>query len=256
MTDFSGQQLRGSTFSDVDLSKALFHTVDLADATFKAVNFRGVRMRGVELVDVQITGEVWNVSINGVDVGPLIEAELNLRDPQRAKMRPDDPEGLGEAWTIIEHRWDETVARARRLDPMKLHESVNGEWSFVETLRHLIFATDSWVTRGLLGDPRPWHPLALPWDEMPDVEGVPRDRTSRPSLEEVLMVRRERMATVRRVIEDLTPDRLAAQTEPVQAPGWPPPGESFAVKECLHIVLNEEWEHRNYAERDLAVLSA
>ena len=33
-------------------------------------------------------------------------------------------------------------------------------------------------------------------------------------------------------------------------------GEDFPVAECLRIVLNEEWEHRLYAERDLAVLGS
>jgi hypothetical protein len=36
-------------------------------------------------------------------------------------------------------------------------------------------------------------------------------------------------------------------------PGWPRM-ENFPVKECLRIVLNEEWEHRLYAERDLTAL--
>jgi hypothetical protein len=30
--------------------------------------------------------------------------------------------------------------------------------------------------------------------------------------------------------------------------------ENFPVKECLCIVLNEEWQHRLYAERDLDTL--
>jgi hypothetical protein len=73
--------------------------------------------------------------------------------------------------------WDRTVERARRLSPELLHESVGGEWSFIETLRHLVFATDSWIRRAILGDPSPWDPLDLPWDEMPDTPGMPRDRT-------------------------------------------------------------------------------
>jgi hypothetical protein len=36
-------------------------------------------------------------------------------------------------------------------------------------------------------------------------------------------------------------------------PGWPQL-ESFPLKQCLLIVLNEEWEHRLYAERDLTAL--
>ncbi len=30
----------------------------------------------------------------------------------------------------------------------------------------------------------------------------------------------------------------------------------YPVRECLLIVLNEEWHHRQFAERDLAVLEA
>jgi len=41
----------------------------------------------------------------------------------------------------------QTVERARLLPPDLLHESVDGEWSFIETLRHLVFATDSWIRR-------------------------------------------------------------------------------------------------------------
>jgi hypothetical protein len=87
--------------------------------------------------------------INGVDVAPLVEAELDRRHPEGAKMRPIDPAGFREAWDIVERLWDETVARARRLAPQLLHESVNGEWSFIQTLRHLVFATDAWIHRVL-----------------------------------------------------------------------------------------------------------
>ena len=134
-------------------------------------------------------------------------------------------------------------------------EPVDDEWSFVETLRHLVFATDAWVRRGILGNPSPWHALDLPWDTMPDTPGVPRDRTVRPSLDEVLELRRERMSTVRQVIDGHTDESLAAHTEPVEGPGWPEP-RSYQVRQCLLVILSEEWEHRLYAERDLDALGA
>jgi hypothetical protein len=93
------------------------------------------------------------VTINGVDIGPLVNAELDRRYPDRAKMRPTDPVGFQEAWDVVEGLWNRTVERARRLSPELLHESVGGEWSFIETLRHLVFATDSWIRRAILGDP-------------------------------------------------------------------------------------------------------
>jgi len=72
---------------------------------------------------------------------------------------------------------------------------------------------------------------------------VPRDRNVRPSLDEVLELRRDRMSTVRQVIEGLTDESLDGHTEPVEEPGWPE-SRSCPVRECLLVVLNEEWEHR------------
>jgi DinB superfamily/Pentapeptide repeats (8 copies) len=255
MADFIRADLRGSRFERADLSGAQLRAVDLTGARFRGVDLSGVVMRGVELVDVDIHGEIENLTINGVDIGPLVNAELNRRYPYRSKMRPADPAGFREAWDILERLWAETADRARRLPPELLHESVDGEWSFTETLRHLVFATDSWIRRAILGDPSPWAPLDLPWDEMPDTPGVPRDRDARPSLDAVLELRRDRMSTVRQVIWGLAGASLDARTEPVEGPGWPQP-RSYPVRECLLCILNEEWEHRLYAERDLDALEA
>lgn len=253
MADFTEDDLSGSRFIHVNLTDAEFRAADLSRARFRGVDLSGVAMRGVELVDVRIDGEIQNLVVNGIDVAPLVHAELDRRDPDRARMRPADPAGFQEAWDIVERRWDGTIKRARGLDAGLLHQSVDGEWSFLETLRHLVFATDAWVRRAILGDPSPWDPLDLPWDEMPDTPGIPRDRKVRPSLDELLALRRDRMATVRTVIDALTDESLAARTEPVEGAGWPPP-KSFPVRECLLIVLNEEWHHRQFAERDLDAL--
>ncbi|MBB6625871.1 DinB family protein [Nocardioides sp. KIGAM211] len=244
-TTFDHQDLTGAEFSHVDLSRAVFRNVDLT----------GARLLGVDLVDVEIHGDVDNVVVNGVDIAPLVEAELDRRHPGRAAMRPTDVAGYRAAWDLLESLWADTVAKARTLPPEQLHASVDGEWSFIQTLRHLAFATDSWVNRMILGDPRPWHPLSLPWDDMTPDPAVPWDRDARPSLEEALALREDRFATVRRVLDDLTEEQLASETTPVEGPGWPPP-RAFPVQQCLRIVLNEEWHHRMYAERDLDALLA
>jgi uncharacterized protein YjbI with pentapeptide repeats len=245
----------GQTFEHVNLRGARFRVADLTGARFEQVDLSRVVMRGAELVDVDITGEVSGLTINGVDVAPLIEAELDRRDPERVKMRPADAAGFREAWELIERRWDETVARARRLDPGLLHESVDGEWSFIQTLRHLAYATDVWIRRVLLGDPDPWDPLDLPFDQLGEWPAGLLGRDVRPSLDEVLALRRDRMATMRQVLTELTDEKLASRTTPVPATGWPRP-DSYPVRECLMIVLNEEWQHRLYAERDLAALES
>jgi hypothetical protein len=242
-------------FEDERMREALFSNVDLNGARFEHVDLTGVTMRGVELVNTEITGEIWNLTINGVDVVPLVNAELDRRDPDRAKMRPTDPAGFREAWDIIERLWGETVDRARGFDPELLHASVEGEWSFIETLRHLVFATDAWIRRAIMGEPQPWSSLDLPWDQMPDTPGIPRDRDARPTLDEVMILRRDRMGIMRQLVDELTDEELASQTDPVEGPGWPQP-RSYPVRECLSVILNEEWHHRLYAERDLDALDS
>ena len=252
---FARRRMLGARFEGVDLTGAEFTHVDLDGARFRGVNLRRVTITGSDLVDVTITaGDLEDVTINDVAIAPLVDAELDRRDPDRVLAHPDDAAGFRRGWAMLEQRWADTVAHARELPPDRLHVSVDGEWSFVETLRHLVFATQSWVGRGILGDPAPWHPLGLPWDEAPDAWDLPRDRDARPTLDEVLAVRAEHQAMVRRVLEGLADAQLDTVPAVAHDAVWPPPGES--VRHCLGVVLDEEYAHRRYAERDLAVLQS
>jgi uncharacterized damage-inducible protein DinB len=257
MSDFDTTH-RGQTFRRFDFRDAVFDDTYLTGVRIKNADLRRAVIRGSLLVDVAIDGEISNLTVNGVDVTAFVEAELDRRDPDRTKMRPTSPAEFREAWDVLERRWADTVQRARDLeavDPGLLHERVDDEWSFTETLRHLVFATDAWVRRALLGDPEPWSALDLPHDDMEDVEGVPRDRSVRPDLDAVLELRRDRMATMREVVDGVTDEQLAGTTTPVAGPGYPR-GEEFPVAEVLATIVNEEWWHHVYANRDLAVLES
>jgi hypothetical protein len=244
VTDYRRADLSQSRFEEVDFSRSRFHNVYFTDTV----------IRGAWLQRVEVDGYIDNVTINGVDVGPLIEAELDRRDPDRTLLRPTDAEGFRTAWNVVVRRWDAAVQRARSLPEDLLHERVDGEWSFIETLRHLVFATDAWVLRAVLGNPAPFHPLGLVHSEMPvDTPAVPRDTEARPSLDEILAVRTDRMAAVARALDELTDEQLDAMTQPVLESGYPE-SESFAVRRCFNTVVNEEWLHREYAERDLTRL--
>jgi uncharacterized damage-inducible protein DinB len=269
MVDFMDQDLSGSQFRRVDLTDSRFQLAQLSgvefrgcefvDTRFRIVEMTGVTMRGVELHNVDISGDIGNLKINGVEVGKLVEAELDRRYPERITMRPTDAAGFRTAWDLVERLWDGTVERARRLDSALLHKSVDGEWSFIETLRHLVLITDGWIRRTVLGDPSPWHPLGLPWDDPDETRSLPagmtRDRDARPSLDTVLELRRDRMATVRELVTTLTDESLDDDTDPVGAPGWPE-SRNYRIRNLLLHLLHEEWEHRLYAERDLDALEA
>jgi hypothetical protein len=77
-TRHSGVQISG-----VSLTDARFGEIDLTRASFWRV-----RMRGAWIGEVEIDGDVSGLRINGVEVAPLIEAELDRRHPVRATMRP------------------------------------------------------------------------------------------------------------------------------------------------------------------------
>ena len=172
------------------------------------------------------------------------------KDRSMDRPRPEDADGFRAAWADASQRWVETIERARGLSEKQLNQNVDGEWSFVQTLRHLVFVTDSWVSRAMLGVGAPHHPLGLPPTGMKAVRDLEID--ARPSLEEVLALRAGRTRMVDRVMTLLTDAELDEQRR-VSGPGHPRAG-LWPVRRCAQAVVSEEWRHRDYAERDLAKL--
>jgi len=268
--ELKDRDLKGTRVEHVDLSDATFYNlllrnarfehVDLSEARFHNLMMSGVRITGAWAVNVEIEAELdGSLLVNGVDVVPYIDEVLNARHPGREtvyKVRAGgDADAFRAAWAVDQKAWAATVERARRFPEEKLHERVDGEWSFIQTLRHLVFATDSWIRRAMLGDPWPYDALGLPFSEMDVIEGMPNDVDARPSLDEVLALREDRMASMSQVLAELTDEQLAGTTEPVPQPGYPE-SEAFPVRRCLGAIVIEEWEHHLFANRDLAVLEA
>lgn len=236
--------VRGKRLDDADFSGARLHSP----------NFEGTRITDGWLHNADISGFIGGLRVNGIDIAPLVEAELDRRFPERVKLRAADPQGLAEAWILIEDVWRTTVARARTLPERLLFERVDDEWSFVETLRHLILATDFWFFRMLRHVPPPYHPWGLAGSFLSDPASLGLDYSATPSLDEVLAVRRERMDAVKEVIAALTAQELERVCIPPDAPGHPT--EAHSVLECLHVILEEEWEHSRYTNRDLDILAS
>lgn len=243
-------------YEDTDAFRsASFTQADLTGARFRSCNLRQVKITDSWLSDLSVSGMVANFRVNDVDVTEFVRAELDRRHPERVQLRAVRTAGDYRAmWDTIERLWSGTVARAARLPEPALHERVDGEWSFVETLRHLIFATDAWAFRTILDEQAPYDRLGFTHTGYPpaDAAALGIDLRAEPSLAEVLGVRSGRMTRVRRIVDGLTETDLRRMCMRAPAPGYPE--EPRSVGHCLRTVMNEECEHHRYVTRDLAVL--
>jgi hypothetical protein len=235
-----------------DLQAAEFVDADLRGARFVRADLSGVVMRAVDVREADIDapwlfkGESF-LRVNGVDVIPLVEAELNRRFPGRAARRATTPDGLRAAWAALEATWAATLQRAAAMPAGTVDVSVGGEWSFAQTLRHLVMATDAWLGRAIWGIEQPFHPIGQPNAEyQTDGNDMSIFATGTPAYADVLQVRAGRVAMVRDFLANLTSDDLATARKNPWAPEYPE-----TILSCLHVILAEEWEHHRYAVRDL-----
>jgi len=232
-----------------DHRDARFVEADFSGAHFRGVNFSNVKITDAWLAHVEISGQIANLSVNGVDVTQYVERELNARHPERALLTAGDPDGVRVAWQAIETFAGATIDRAGRLRQDQLNESVDGEWSFLETMRHLVFATDRWISGPVLRHPEPFHPLGMPNPPLDEVPPGMFELDSSPTFDEVVEIRRERMGWVAGFVSAVGANDL---NRLVPSPN----GGTTTIRTCLHVVFREEWWHDQYARRDLAVIEA
>lgn len=246
MTTTDRQDLRGAHLVEADLHGARLVRCDLS----------GVVMRGVDVdgadIDAPWLLDGGSLLVNGVDVVPYVDAELDRRFPGRSQRRAGDPEGLRRAWAAVEATWAATLERVAALPAGTVDVQVDGEWSFAQTVRHLVMATDTWLRGAVLGIERPYHPVGQPNVEYAaDGHDPAVFSDTEPAWDEVLAVRAERVAMVRDYVAGVT----AADLTGTRPNPWAPEHQE-TVLSCLHTILEEEWEHHRYAVRDLDAIAA
>jgi hypothetical protein len=200
--------------------------------------------------DAEIDGLVSNLVVNGVDVTEYVESELDRRYPVRVLIRSDAPADLLEGARQLRAGWAATIQRLRA-SPGLEQRSVNGEWSALQTLRHLVFVHDSWFRRCVLGSTQPFTPIGLAIEDVPDREAQGLDLTADPSLDEVVAVRDEQAAELDAWLQSVTPAQLAAPAPVPDGDGWPPYARGRTTLQCLRTVLDEDWAHHSFCVRDL-----
>lgn len=268
MTRFDdSDDLRSAQFEGADLSEATFSATRLRQARFVNTTLRGARFIGADLSGVVVRGSdvqgaeiesPWlfdgdePLLVNGVNVIPLVDAELNARFPGRAERGATDPDGLRAAWAALESTWAGAVERVAAMPEGTTDVSVAGEWSFAQTLRHLVMAIDTWLGRAILGQERPYDPIGQPNDDYSaDGHDPAVFATRAPAYSDVLEVWGAKMTAVRDFLAAVTPDELAATRQNPWAPDY-----AETVRSCLHTILDESWEHYRYALRDLDAIEA
>ena len=247
--------MTGQHHDTAEFRGARFTHADLTGITVRDCDLTGLQIVDCILGDAVVAGDFTRLVVNDVDVTAYVSAELDRRQPERIRVRSlRGARDHHDTWAAVQRMWAATHARLASLPEPLLSQRVGEEWSVLETMRHLVFATDAWIGAAVLGQPHPYHPAGLP------SAGYPDDLSAQlglelhvmPAFPQLLAVRAERMATVADVVADLTDDRLAGVCLRAPAPGYPE--HRRVVADCLRVVMNEEVEHHRYLVRDLDVL--
>jgi hypothetical protein len=148
-----------------------------------------------------------------------------------------------DGWQVYDAAWEKVIERG--VTEEQRYASVDGEWSFVQTIRHLVFAIDKWFTVPILGGT--FHPMGLPNSGSVDFGWPGLDAASDPTFEAAVTAWRDRSAKMRDHLADIEPGTLTGEVVVLEN------GVS-AVHDCIGVVFEEHFEHLRYVERDLARL--
>lgn len=239
--------------SENSLRGAVLRGKDLRDLEIRDSQVDGLRILDSIGDQVSVSGALGRVIVDDVDVTDHVRAVLDERLPERRMAREaTTPDEFRATWAALQDHWDTVLSSVRNSPAYLANMQVRGEWSVIQTLRHLRFAADAWLGTAVLEEASPHHPWGLPADGTAEhvIRALGLDLEAEPDLDQVLEMRAERRAVVEqhlRTLDDRELDRTCARTP---GPGYPE--QEHLVRRCLRVLLTEEAEHLRYMLRDLA----
>jgi len=242
MTIYSGgQEFEGATFVGTSFKGATLRSSDVSGVTMRAVDLGGLDIDSHDLF-------FGSLIVNGVDVVPFVDAELNRQFPGRELQKAQTLKGLRDGWDAVQAAWEKTVTDT---PPEMVDAHVEDEWSLSETLRHLVLATDAWLHGAIMRMEQPFHPIGLIFTGAAEMGfDLSIFQAEAPAFEDILAVRTERQQMVSNFLATATPELLAEERDnPWGGGDWHP-----TVGDCVRVILEEEWAHLRYVRRDLALL--
>lgn len=232
-------------FADRDLSDAVFWGVGLKGSLFRDADLSGSTFFHVFLKDVSIDGEIDRLVVNGVDVTDYV----NQHDrwwPLRNNLSPDSVEVLVQSWDTLRSEWATLMEKVSRADPSVVTQSVDGEWSLLDTFRHLIFAMDKWFVLPILGA-NSFESIGLPNTSSAQREWPGIDTDASPDFATVLRARALQHEKFTSYISSMKLENLPDSVSVME-------NGTVPALMCFHVVLEEEFEHLRYIIRDLSAL--
>ncbi|MCL4504848.1 MAG: DinB family protein [Chloroflexi bacterium] len=249
---FVHADMGGAEFRDVNLGGAVFDNVNLAGASFNNINFAGAKIRDANLQNMAIEdANLTGFTVMGVNIEPLIEAELDRREPERARVRidifnPTEVKALI-SWLDAVRAAFRAVLRASSPSQLRRRPAEN-EWNALEVVRHMLFAEDVYINRFILNNARPLNKAGM----------LPEHLRSRSEYQDVGSEAVDDLETILAAWDAVHADTLAyvAQLDAVKLRRQTTDmeGRHGTPGAVLQLLARHDIRHIRQAERALATL--
>lgn len=249
---FADANMSGAEFRHLNLSGAVFDVVNLGGASFNNVNLSGMKIRDANLSNTIIEDAyIAGLTVMGIEIAPLIEAELDRREPERARLRIDirDPDEVKAfiGWLDAECAAFKTFLRATSPAQLRRRPAEN-EWNALEVVRHMLFVEDVYINHFIMNHDKPYIKMGMLPEHLRGNSAYQDVGTEAVDDLEVILAKWDTVhADTLTYVADLNADKLRQQTTDGE-------GRHQTPGAVLQLLARHDLRHIRQAEKALATL--